>query len=125
MALRRRRGVPRGFERVAAEVERAKGSLIAAVPASRREPEPLATSMLAFDEGLAVARRALEAWNDAPEEAAERCRAAIDEAARRSESLRLRAPSLDFEALVLVLGDVMAPLDALGDVEHDLRRESR
>lgn len=120
MALRRR--VPRGFERVAAEVERAKDALVAAVPASRREPEPLATSILAFDERLAAARRELEGWDDPPRDVADRCREAIDEAARRSERLRLEAPSLDFESLVLVLGDVIAPLDVLGDVEHELRR---
>lgn len=107
---------------MAAEVERAKDALVAAVPASRREPEPLSDSIVAFDEGLASARRELEDWEGAPPSIDERCRAAIEEAARRSESLRLQAPALDFEALVLVLGDVIAPLDVLGDVEHELRR---
>lgn len=107
---------------MAAEVERAKDALVAAVPASRREPEPLTTSVLAFEEGLAAALMALEAWDGAPPHLRERCRTAIEEASRRSESLRLQAPSLEFEGLVLVLGDVIAPLDALGDVEHELAR---
>ena len=109
---------------MAAEVERAKDALVAAVPASRREPEPLATSVLAFEEGLAAALMALEAWDGAPPDLRERCRTAIEEAARRSESLRLQAPSLEFEGLVLVLGDVIAPLDALGDVEYELVRRA-
>jgi len=109
---------------MAARVEGAKNALVAAVPASRREPEPLAGSILGFDEGLAEALRELETWEGAPPDLHERCRTAIEEAARRSESLRLRAPSLDFEALVLELGDVIAPLDALGDVEHELARRA-
>ncbi|HEX6261640.1 MAG TPA: hypothetical protein VF097_02200 [Actinomycetota bacterium] len=124
MALGRRRRIPRGFERVAAEVERAKDALVAAVPASRREPEPLATSILAFEDALAEAARVLGAWEGAPDDLARRCRSAIEEAARRSEWLRLEAPSLDFESLVLVLGDVIAPLDAFGDVEHEVRRRA-
>ncbi|HUG87754.1 MAG TPA: hypothetical protein VMP42_03215 [Actinomycetota bacterium] len=109
---------------MAAEVERAKDALVAAVPASRREPEPLAASILGFEERLGAALRELEAWEGAPPDLHERCRTAIEEAARRSESLRLQAPSLEFEGLVLVLGDVIAPLDALGDVEHELARRA-
>jgi len=107
---------------MAAEVERAKDALVAAVPASRREPEPLAVSILGFEERLTAALTELEAWEGAPPDLHDRCRAAIEEASRRSESLRLQAPWLEFEGLVLVLGDVIAPLDALGDVERELAR---
>jgi hypothetical protein len=118
-----RRGVvPPGFERVAAAVERAKAAALSAVPAPRREPEPLAPAVVALEGALADAREALATWTESPPEVRERCRAALEETARRAEWLRLEAPSMDFESLVLVLGDVIAPLDAFVDAEHELRR---
>lgn len=120
---RRRSRLPSGFVTVAGRVEEAKERLIRAVPAPRRAPAPLADSLAAFDEGLSSARAALDAWRvEAPPEVWEACRVALEEAVRRSGSLRLRAPALDFESLVLTLGDVMAPLDAFVEAEHALRR---
>lgn len=103
-------------------MEEAKDLLLAAVPGPRREPESLAVALLAFDRALGAARAAMGSWRGhATEEAWRRCLAGLDEARRRAESLRLQAPSLDFEALVLVLGDVIAPLDAFGEAERELR----
>lgn len=118
-----RRSIPRSFEAVAGPVEAAKRALLAAVPAPRREPEPLASALVRLDERLEEARSAMDAWpaDESPRIRAD-CLAALDETIRRSAALRLRAPALDFESLVLVLGDVLAPLDAFADAEHALRR---
>lgn len=120
--FRKRVPLPSGFEPVAAAVERAKAAALAAVPASRREPEPLSTAVLALDGALADAREALAAWGDGPAEVRERCREALEETVRRADWLRTEAPRMDFESLVLVLGDVIAPLDAFVEAEHQLRR---
>ena len=119
----RRRGVlPPEFEGVAAAVERAKAAALAAVPAPRREPEPLAAAVVALEGALADAGEALTAWTEGSAAIRERCREAVEETARRAEWLRLEAPSMDFESLVLVLGDVIAPLDAFVEAEYELRR---
>lgn len=123
MFRRRARRLPPGFEKVALHVEEAKAAVLEAVPAPRRPPPPLSECLLRFDESLREARAALEAWRpDAPRPVWERCRAAVEEASRRGEWLRLEAPEMDFESLVLVLGDVSAPLDAFLEAEHELRR---
>jgi hypothetical protein len=91
---------------VLARIERAKADLVSAVPSPRGvPPRPLAEALVAFEEGLrdAVASPDMPApW-----------RAAVEEALRRAERLRLEAPALDYEGLVEVLADLMAPLEAL------------
>ncbi len=123
MGRRRRGGAERlAFGEVAALIEEAKDRLLVAVPRPRREPESLPLALLAFDRKLGEARAAMESWRTpATEDSWRRCLAGLDEARRRAESLRLEAPSLDFEALVLVLGDVIAPLEAFGEAERSLR----
>lgn len=116
--------MPLGFERVAAQVERAKAAALAAVPGPRREPEPLASAVLALETALTDAREALGKWREGPAEVRARCREALDETARRAAWLRLESPPMDFESLVLALGDVIAPLDTFVDAEHELRRLS-
>jgi hypothetical protein len=112
----------RAFALVAAHVEEAKGALLEAVPGPRRPPAPLAPALAAFEEGLRKAREAMSGWvPDEREEVRERCAEALGETARRAEWLRLEAPEMDFESLVLVLGDVMAPLDVFVEAEHALR----
>ena len=87
-------------------VERAKADLVEAVPSPRGVPRrPLAEALAAFEEGLREAAALADppaAW-----------RTAIDESLRRAERLRLDAPELDYEGLVAVLAELMAPLDAL------------
>lgn len=126
VVFRPKRALPPGFEAVALHVEEAKAAVLDAVPAPRRPPPPLSDCLLRFDEALRAARRALEDWRPrAPEDVWSRCRDAVGEAARRGEWLRLEAPEMDFESLVLVLGDVAAPLDDFLEAEHDLRRRAR
>ena len=88
-------------------IERAKADLVEAVPSPRGVPgRPLADALVAFEEGLREAAASLEAASR------QEWRAAVDESLRRAERLRLEAPALDYEGLVTVLADLMAPLDA-------------
>lgn len=88
-----------------ARIERAKADLVEAVPSPRGIPgRPLADALASFEEGLREAASA----RDLPAE----WRAAIRESLDRAERLRLEAPPLDYEGLVTVLADLMAPLDA-------------
>ena len=69
----------------------------------------------------------MPAWS-APETAENwgSCSEALDESARRAERLRLEAPPLDFESLVMVLKDLIEPLEVFEDAARLLRgRASR
>lgn len=101
-----RRSDPSRLDPALARIERAKADLVEAVPSPRGVPgRPLAEALLAFEEGLREAA-------SAPELPAE-WRAALRDALDRAERLRLEAPPLDYEGLVTVLADLLAPLDAL------------
>jgi hypothetical protein len=94
-------------------VERAKRSVVAAVPTGRSPGLPLAEALVGFEEGLREARRWMSAWRVGrvvPEWAA--CAAAVEESLGLAESLRVRAPELGFEPLLAAVGDLMAPLEA-------------
>jgi hypothetical protein len=100
-------------------VEAAKRGLVAAVPSPRGAPgRPLAEALLAFEDGLRQADVRMDAWR-LPEldDAWLACRDALAAALDRAERLRLEAPALDYEGLVAVLGDLLAPLEAFGDAE--------
>lgn len=124
--MRRRRQDPRSplldrFERVVDEVERAKALLVRAVPSPRGEPGPLADSVVGFEEALRAAGELMDGWRRAEtEDLWSSCAKALDEAAARAERLRLEAPALDYESLVYVLGDLIAPLDAFEDAQARL-----
>lgn len=101
-------------------VEVAKRELMTAVPSPRGVPaRPLAEALLAFEEGLRSARQAMSDGN-LSEAVRRSCGAAVDDALGRAERLRLEAPVLDYEGLVAVLGDLIAPLDAFADAERTL-----
>jgi hypothetical protein len=110
------------FEAVLNVVEAAKRELMTAVPSPRGVPaRPLAEALLVFEEGLRSAGQAMTHWNLPGNEAVRSsCAAAIDDALGRAERLRLEAPVLDYEGLVAVLGDLIAPLDAFADAERTL-----
>ena len=92
-------------------VEQAKEALVAAVPSPRGVSRtPLAEALLAFEEFLREASSHADVHADS---------AAIDEALRRAERLRLDAPELDYEGLVDALADLLAPLDAFDDAARD------
>jgi hypothetical protein len=103
-------------------IERGKGALVSAVPGRRSEGTPLAEALHAFESALREARDAMEAWRTPEtEEAWRACSAALGEAAGKAERLRLEAPSLDFEGLVMVLSDLIAPLDPFADAARGMR----
>jgi hypothetical protein len=101
-----------------AVVEGAKENLVAAVPSPRGAPgRPLADAVAAFETGLRDALLRVDGWTSERDDARRTYRKAIEAALSRAERLRLEAPALDYEGLVTVLGDLIAPLDALGRVD--------
>lgn len=109
------------FEDVVATLERGKAALVRAVPSPRGEPGPLAESLRSFEEALAEARSAMEPWRTPTTERMWRaCLAGLEASARRAERLRLDAPALDYESLVTVLGDLLAPLEVFEDTDRVL-----
>ena len=112
----------RGFETTLAAVERAKEELVAAVPSPRGiPPRPIAEALLAFEAELREAAAAMHTWRSAgTEEVWGRCRGAVDDALGRAERLRLAAPALDYEGVVTVIGDLIAPLQAFADADRCL-----
>jgi hypothetical protein len=104
------------------EVERAKKDLVAAVPSPRGVPgRPIAEALLAFEEGL---RRASDMLTSVEgiDPFLRTLEGALTESLRRAERVRLEAPPLDYETLVTLLGDLMAPLNAFAAVEPPSRR---
>ncbi len=127
MSWRRKRGdgqgtpLRRAFEQTIGRVEEAKRSLVAVVPAGRAPGTPLADSLIAFEDGLRAAHDAMPAWrSDDTSEVWARCDAAIGEALDRAERLRLAAPELDYESLVMTLGRLLEPLEAFEDADRAL-----
>ena len=114
---RRRPGAPdevqRAFHRVLGHVERAKGILVAAVPSGRTEGIPVAEAVLGFERALREAWDLMAGWRTPETETVWRgCRDALARSTRGAERLRLEAPAMDHEALVTILGDLIAPLEA-------------
>ncbi len=84
---------------------------------------PLAEALHAFETGLAEARKAMPGWRRPETEGLwTKCLGSLDEAAARAERLRLDAPPLDYESLVAVLDDLMAPLETFAEAADALRR---
>lgn len=112
-------GPARAFQRVVAEVERGKAALVRAVPSPRGRPGPLADALLEFERSLARARERMPEWGGGDVHPVwTRCDGALAEAAVRAERLRLAAPALDYEGLVSVLADLMAPLEAFEEADR-------
>jgi hypothetical protein len=123
--IRRRRApapeeTARAFLEVAAEVDRAKGQLLAAVPSPRGVPgAPLAEALAGFEAALEEAAGHMAGWRSSETEVAwRRCRTAIEDALSAAERLRLAAPNLDYESLVTVLADLMDPLATFEEAER-------
>jgi hypothetical protein len=105
------------LRKTASEVDRAKDSLLLAVPRRRGPGLPVAEALSAFEDHLRAAETALADWpvGIAGDER-DLCVRAVAESLRRSEALRLQASPEGYEELYAALGDVMDPLDALADV---------
>jgi hypothetical protein len=109
-----------------AAVDRAKDAVTSAVPGPRTPGRPLAEALLDFEGTLAEAGSLMPAWRVAETEAVWRsCLDGLHESMRIAEHLRLEAPPLDFESLVMVLKDLIAPLEAFEEAEPLLRRRPR
>lgn len=104
-------------------MERAKDAVAGAMPSARRDGTPLAEAVHAFERSLGNAKGAMRGWK-APDVEVEwqACSRALDECLAAAERLRLEAPPMDFEAMALVLGDLIAPLDAFAAAHRALRR---
>ena len=114
----------RAFHETVDHIEEAKASLVAVVPAGRAPGAPLAESLVAFEEGLSAAEVSMASWRtDSTEGIWERCRRGIREALERAEKLRLAAPTLDYESLVMTLGRLMEPLDIFEEADRELERD--
>ncbi len=111
------------FDHALEPVERGKAALVRAVPSPRGQPGPLAEALLAFEGAMEEARARMDGWRGPrTEEAWQACLGALDESARRAGRLRLEAPTLDYESLVAVLGDLIAPLEAFEDAARAVSR---
>jgi hypothetical protein len=118
--------VRRAFEAVLERVEAAKAALVAAVPTARVEGRPLAESLLGFEGELRAALAGMDAWRRVDHEGLWRaCRDGVEDALRRAERARLEAPTLDFEGLVDLIGEMMAPLDPFAEADRRLGRTGR
>jgi hypothetical protein len=107
--------------RILGVVERAKADLVAAVPSPRGVPgRSLAEALTAFEDGLRRAIDELDGWRTDDDEIRRSCRSGIEESLTRAERLRLEAPALDYEALVTVVGDLIAPLEVFARAERML-----
>jgi hypothetical protein len=117
--MTRRHPPPTAFEATVVAVERAKDALVAAVPSPRgKQRRTVAEAVLGFEEGIREAASLMHAWRTTDvEEDWRACARGIDEAIRRAERLRLDAPPLDYEGLVAVLAELIAPLEVFGDAE--------
>ena len=110
------------FSQVVEAIERGKAALVSAVPTARSDGTSLAEALDGFEDALRQARDRMGGWRSSEtEEIWQAASSALREAARRSERLRLEAPSLDYEGLVMTLGDLMEPLDAFAEAARRLR----
>ena len=132
VTLRRRR-LPAGleepfaaFRRLVRTLERSKAALTASVPGTRLPGRPLAETLLLFEEGLREVRAGMDAWR-APE--LEDVWLAASEVLAQASALAARvraegsAPQA-FERLIVLIGDLLQPLEAFSaaaDRFRDLR----
>jgi hypothetical protein len=111
------------FELVLEHVERAKAELVAATPSPRGvPPRSLAEALIDFEHALGSAFDAMPAWRtDDTAETWRSCAEAIERSLAEAERLRIGAPALDYEGLVAVLADLIAPLEAFDGAERSVR----
>lgn len=113
-----------GFEPIGVEIESAQRELLRAVPTFRDDGIAIGLALAGFSHHLDEAERALARW-DAPAELADRCRSAITAARAEAADLRLETNALVFEALNGRIGDILFPLEAVADLETELREGLR
>lgn len=108
-------------------LERAKAALTESVPGTRMPGRALAETLLEFEEGLRLVRGGMERWR-APEveQAWLDASQGIDRALALAERVRTEAPEPNgFEALIGLIGELLAPLEPFSAAAlrfRDLRR---
>lgn len=117
-ASRRRRTLPAPFALATDEIAGAQRALLAAVPLPRDDGVPLGAALAAFGAGLRRAKDALSTWDDP---AASEAATAIDSALAAAEGLRLRPGALNFADLNDAIGEVLAPLEDVVEMERRYR----
>lgn len=117
-ASRRRRALPEPFAIATSEIAAAQHALLAAVPRPRDDGVPLGVALVAFGAALRRAYDALGNWDDP---AAAEVRASIVAARSAGEDLRLRPGTLPFADLNEAIGEVLAPLEDVVEVERRFR----
>jgi hypothetical protein len=101
---------------------KAKDALTSAVPGPRAPGRPVSEALLGFERALAEARSVMPGWRvPETEERWRSCSDALEESAKMAERLRLEAPALDFESLVMVLKDLIAPLEVFEEASRLVR----
>lgn len=107
-------------------MERAKASLLSAVPGRRGPGAPLAVALAGFEEGLREATAAMPSWRETVVQSAWRaCASALEEASRRAEHLRLEATPQGYEELYVALGELLDPLEAFRSAAEARRNMGR
>ena len=102
------------FRRVIATIDGGKDALLASVPTTRLDGRPIAETLVVYEAALREAGGGMDAWR-APEveEVWLAAAAGLAEARALAERVRLEAAApIGFEALVGLIGDLLAPLDA-------------
>jgi hypothetical protein len=126
MFRRRARGRPApawrdAFDRALALVERATATLVSSAPRGRPSPVPLAEALAGFELDLRRAKGTLEAWSPTEHgQLRDGCRAAVAEALRRAERLRLEGSPRGYEELVEELDRLLEPLTAFERAAEEL-----
>jgi hypothetical protein len=129
MRLRRRlpgelQGAFDAFVDVVAHVELAKRALTRSVPSTRFAGEPLAETLMEYEEELAAAASTMTSWRRPEvEEAWRAAEAGIATALTLAERLRTEAPEPGgFEELIGLIGQLLTPLDAFADARDAFMR---
>ncbi len=102
------------FRALVPKLEVAKHSLTDSVPGTRLPGRPLADTVLGFEEGLREVEAGMEGWRT-PEVETEwvEARDGLRRARGLAERLRLEASEPEgFEALIGLVGELIAPLEA-------------
>ena len=105
------------FEELMALLERARATLTESVPGTRVPGRPLGETLFVFERDLRRVREQMDGWRT-PEvdEVWAACSAGLDEALAAAARVREDGSAPEgYEALVGLIGDLLAPLDVFRD----------
>jgi hypothetical protein len=113
----------RAFDEVVSPLERARAALTQSVPGTRLPGRPLAETLSEFEDELGEARERMHGWR-APEVEPVwlAASAGLDEALELARRTRTEGAQPEgFEALIGLIGDLLAPLDAFDEAAERFR----